>query len=313
MNYDIKIIGEEEDNGLIEFDRLSNLIKSTKEIATKSLMLQLRGYSNITPENSLKKALRMYLENVSGNEEDGTLLRVGCKYFSETIKGIQFEMFQSKEEILALSPMSIVIQSFNNALQPENANVELDKPLLKSLVNFRKNFISENEIFYMANRGSIPEVRITKDDFAKIAIIEESIPEPQNVIVNGQLDEMKFSKNKLGLVTQEGLVNIIAGENETIRSLVEFLGRDITIKGLAHYKSNGQLSFIEIQEFSEPGSNDKFFSRVPSALTTQQQLLFASNKNKSSNSFELLKNLSGLLKDEISDSEFEEMIKDIHR
>ncbi len=38
MNYDIKISGEEEDNGLLEFDRLNLLTKSAKDIATKALM-----------------------------------------------------------------------------------------------------------------------------------------------------------------------------------------------------------------------------------------------------------------------------------
>jgi hypothetical protein len=33
MNYDIKIRGDEKDNGSIEFDRLAQLAHSTKEIA----------------------------------------------------------------------------------------------------------------------------------------------------------------------------------------------------------------------------------------------------------------------------------------
>src|SRR5690554_5161556 len=142
MNYDIKIIGENEDNGRIEFDRLSTLTKSTKDIATKALMLQLRGYSGITPDKHLKKALQMFLENIKGDNIEGTALTIDCKHFSETIKGVQLDAFQPKEEVLELTPMALVIRSFHAVLDEDNSNIDIDKPLLRSLVNFKKNFIS---------------------------------------------------------------------------------------------------------------------------------------------------------------------------
>src|SRR5690606_31886914 len=98
--------------------------------------------------------------------------------------------FKPSEEVLQLTPMALVIHSFQTALNEENQDADLDKPLLKSLMSFKKNFISDNEIIYMANRGTIAEVRLTKDDFQKIELLEDSIPEPKKVIVNGQLDEM---------------------------------------------------------------------------------------------------------------------------
>lgn len=88
MNYDIQILGEDEDNGLLEFERLSLLTKSTKDIATKALMLRLRGYSEIDPDKALKKAMSMYLKSIQGNEKDGTLITIDCNQFSETIEGL---------------------------------------------------------------------------------------------------------------------------------------------------------------------------------------------------------------------------------
>lgn len=83
--------------------------------------------------------------------------------------------------------------------------------------------------------------------------------------------------------------------------------------GMGHYKPNGQLSFIEIYEFSKPGTKDKFFSKKPSAMTAQQQLLFQLKQTKKSSSLNALKNASGLLKDEISEDQFNEIMKDLHR
>lgn len=312
MNYDIKIIGEDEDNGLIEFDRLNQLTKSTKDIASKALMLKLRGFSDIKIDKHLKKALAIRLQGISGNEKEGTLLTLDSTFFSETIKGLQYDLFKPKEDILKMTPMSLVIDSFQNALNSENG-ADLDKPLLKSLMSFKANFISDNEIFYLANRESIPQVRITKDDFCKIGLIEDSIPEPQRVVVNGQLDEMKVSKGKLGLQTEQGFVNVFANDNDLIQRIVGYMGKEVTILGMAHYKPNGQLSFIEIQEFGNPNGADKFFSKTPNAMTASQQLLFQSKQIKKSSSLQALKSISGLLKDDISDEQFAEMLKDTHR
>jgi hypothetical protein len=313
MNYDIKILGEDDDNGLLEFDRLNQLTKSTKEIATKALMLRLRGFSEITPETALKKALAMRLQSIQGSEQDGTSLTIDCTQFSETIKGLQYEMFKPREDVLELTPMALVIQSFQAALSENSEEADLDKPLIKSLMSFKKNFISDNEVFYMSNRGSIAELRLTKEDFQKISLLEDSIPEPKKVIVNGQLDEMKVSKGKLGLQTEQGFVVVNNKDGSIIPQIVEFMAKEVTITGMAHYKPNGQLSFIEIQEFSKPGDRDKFFSKKPTAMTAHQQLLFQAKQIKKSTSLDALKSISGLLKDEISDEQFNEMIKDIRR
>ncbi len=313
MNYDIKIVGEDLDNGQIEFDRLSLLTKSTKDIATKSLMLKLRGFSDITPDKHLKKALAIYLDSISGSEQDGTKLTIDCIHFEETIKGLQLDLFKPKEDLLQLTPMALVIQSFQSAMSEDTQNADLDKPLLKSLMNFKKNFISNNQIFYLANRGTIAEVKLTKDDFHKIELLEDSIPEPRKVFVNGQLDEMKVSKGKLGLQTEQGFVLVNVKNKSIISDIVSFMGKEVTISGIAHFKPNGQLSFVEIEEFSEPGKTDKFFSKKPNAMTAKQQLLFQVKLQKKSSSFEALKGISGLLKDDISDEQFNEMLKDVRR
>ncbi len=312
MNYDIKIIGEDEDNGLIEFDRLNQLTKSTKDIAAKALMLRLRGFSDIKPDKHLKKALSMHLQGIAGNPKDGTLLTIKSNTFSETIKGEQYDFFKPKEEVLKMTPMSLVIDSFQGMLNSENWG-DFDKPLLKSLMGFKTNFISDNEIFYLANRGSIPQVKITKNDFHNIEQLENSIPEPQRVIINGQLDEMKVSKGKLGLQTEQGFVNVFANNKDLVQKIVAYMGKGVTISGMAHYKPNGQLSFVEIQEFGKPNAADKFFSKKPDALTASQQLLFQSKRKKKSSSFQALKSLSGLLKNEITDAQFAEMQNDTHR
>lgn len=313
MNYDIKIKGNKNDDGSIEFDRLSSLADTTKEIATKSLMLQLRGYSDVKPDAKIRKALDIRLESLTGNKEDGTSMTIDCDHFSETIKRVQLDFFKPKEQLLQATPMSLVIQSFHNALSDNRSETDIDKPLLKSLLKFKKNFISNEEVFYLANRGTVPELELTKEDFKKISLLEDSIPEPTNEIVNGKLDEIKVSKGKLGLQTTQGIVTLIAKNDTTLNNILQFVGKEITISGLAHYKANGQLSFIEVVDYSEPKSSDLYFSRKPNAMNAEQQLLFQIKEGKGKNSLGALESLMGLMKDDISEEEFNEMLKDSHR
>jgi hypothetical protein len=313
MNYDIKIVGDEADNGLIEFDRLNLLTKSTKDIATKALMLQLRGFSNINPDKHIKKALELRLKSLVGSKQDGTSITIDCNNFAETIKGLQLDAFKPKKQLLEASPMSLVINSFRSALNENQNEADIDKPLLKSLINFKKNFISDNEIFYLANRGTVAEVKLTKNDFQKISLLEESIPNPNKVIVNGKLDEIKVSKGRLGLQTEKGILTVIAKSETVLNTILEYVGKEITISGMAHYNPNGQVSFVEVQEFGKPSKTDKYFSKKPNAMNAQQQLLFQAKQGKGSNSLAALEGIMGLLKDDISDEQFKEILKDTHR
>lgn len=283
MNYDIKIRGDKNDNGMLEFDRLNLITKSTKEIATKALMLKLRGFSDIKPDNILKQALAIRLQSLNGSKTEGTSLLLDCDNFEKTIKNLQLNLFKPTEDLLKLTPMALVIQSFRSALLEDEDKDNLDKPLLKTLLEFKKNFIGENEVFFFSNRKSIAEIEITKNDFKKIAYLDDSIPEPKKIIINGQLDEMKVSKNKLGLLTQDGFVNIFANDNAIIQGIVHYMGKEVTISGMAHFKPNGQLSYVEIQEYFEPKKKDSFYSRKPVSMNIEQQLLFQIKQGKKRN------------------------------
>jgi len=283
MNYDIQIRGDEKDNGLIEFDRLTQLTQSTKEIAIKSLMLRIGGFSELRPTKQLMQSLSIYLESLSGNKTEGTYLLLNCDYFENSIKSLQLNAFKPTEELLQLTPMALVIQTFRSALIQEEDKDYLDKPLLKTLLKFKKNFISNNEIIYLSNRGSVPAIEVTIDDFEKIEDLEESIPEPNKVIINGKLDEMKYSKSKLVLITEQGPVNAFSKDPSFIYSIKDYFGKDLTITGMAHYKPGGRLSFIEMQDFSEPGKSDSFFSKIPHAMSVQQQIAFELKSGKSRN------------------------------
>lgn len=307
MNYDIKIQGNEADNGL-EFDRLSQIARDTKEIATKALMLRVRGFSDIKPDAKLKSALDIRLAKLVGDANNGTEMLLDCDSFNDSLKNLQLNLFKATEDILQLTPMALVIQSFRSALIDGEDLDNLDKPLIKSLLKFKNNIVSDEEIFYLSNRNTIPEIKFKKKDFDKIAKIEDAIPEPRKVIVKGKLDEMKISKGKLGLMTTDGMINVFANNRGIVDGIISFLGKDVTITGIAHFKPNGIVSFVEIEHYNEPGVNDEFFSKKPRAMNTEQQILFQIKQGKKKNP---LSEIAGSWPGDESDEEFEELLKSL--
>lgn len=306
MNYDIKIKSNNKNASAIELDRISSIAHDTKDIATKALMLRIHGASDIKPNAKLKNSLDIHLPKLSSSK-NGTEMILDCASFEKSIKLLQLELFESKEELFKLTPMALVIQCFRSALIETEDKEYLDRPLLKSLLKFKNNFDSD-EVFYFSNRGTIPEIEITKSDFKKIEILEEKIPEPKKSIVNGKLDEMKMSKFRIGLLTADGLVSIIASDKSTMERLITFMGKDITVIGMSHYKTNGQLSHIEIIEFFEANKNDVHFSKKPKAMSLEQQVLFNLKNGKKKNP---LKNLIGKWPGDETDEEFEKLLKDL--
>jgi hypothetical protein len=306
LNYDIKILGSDDDNGLLEFDRLRVLTTSTKAIATKALMLKLRGFSDIAPDARVKKALEFRLRSISGNADNGTTLEIVCEQFSESLKSLQYELFRPGDDVLRMTPMSLIIDAFRSAQHAAPEESDVDKPLLLSLLGFKKNFQNDTQQIFLSNRGSVPALRLTKADFAVITRLGEAIPAPRNVIINGQLDEMKFSKGKLGVLTEKGFVHVFTNDDGMLHRLIDYLGKEVTMNGMAHYRPNGRLSFVEIQDFRQPGEGDRFFSRPPEVLTARQQVLFQVKEGKELNP---LNSIIGKWPGDETDEEFAELLR----
>ncbi len=315
MNYDIKIKGEDRDDGRIEFDRLARLAKTTKEIAQKALMLKLFGYSGVVLPAEWKKATDIYLETVKGSRSKGTTLTIDAQPLATHRPILQANAFKPEleNELQKLTPMALVIQSFRLALEDDQQNNNnLDKPLLKSLMAFKNNFKGDKEVFYLSNRNTIPEIEVRLSDFKKIEQLEESIPEPHKIVVTGRLDEMKYSKSRLVMITNDGAVNILVKDNQEqmLEDLKNFFGKKFSIQGMANYRAGGSISFIELLSFGETSSADQYFNKLPTAMTAKQQLLFQVKKSGTRNP---LFDIAGQWPGEETDAEFEELLKSTHQ
>ena len=140
MKYQIKLTGDEQDDGKIELNRLIFLAQSITDIARGALQLRLVGISNEKGRRSEKigKALKIKLADL---KKGSTILELECDSFRKTLEGQQGDLFKTEilENLPDNTPMSLVIDSFKQAMNFDEETNQLDKPLLKRLKDFKKS------------------------------------------------------------------------------------------------------------------------------------------------------------------------------
>ena len=306
MKYQIRLTGDSQDDGKIELIRLIQLAQAITDIARGALQVRLVGISNEKGRRSEKinKALTIKLADL---KEGSTILELECDSFKQTLEGQQGNLFKTEilESLPNDTPMSLVIDSFKQAIDFNEETSKLDKPLLKRLKDFKKIFLSDKEKIFFSNQGSVPELELQKSDFKKIGNLEQSIPEPQEVIINGVVEELKFTKLRVGLKTRDGLVNAVLSENLDPVDISQYWGKELTITGRLHFQPSGKPSFIYIERLFSPEESDKYFSKSPRKANVEQQI---QNKLKQQKYQNFLSELIGQWPE---DESIEDIIKDI--
>jgi len=274
MQYEIKLSGTPFDDGAIDLDRLELLAQYLHSIAKGSLQMRMFGTSVKKGRDTeqITNALKIRLRGLS---EGSTILHLECQSFQETLHHVQGNLFQ--QEILRRlpdeTPISLVMESFQDALNPESSGELLDKHLLKELQNFRKVFVNEAHTMLFSNRGSLPDLKLRLPDFNRLKTIEEQIPSPQPVIIVGIVEELKFSKAKVTFIPDKGRpITGFLGESVPADEMAKHWGQKVTIRGTAHFRPNGQMAFVEIAKVILSDSGDAFFSRPVRRETVAQQL-----------------------------------------
>lgn len=268
MSYQISIQGAKEADGTIDLARLEVLAAGIRQVAEHALKARIEGFSRVGKTTNLDDALHLTL---NGIDKGSTILNIEAVPFRETLKGLQYDFFQQQEQeaILSETPFSLVIRAYQSALTETEAAEPLDKYILASLHKLKKAFRSKDERMVFRNEGSLPELTLTQASFARIKKIEEELKPSEAVILNGRVEEMKFSKRRVKLETDDGLIDAI---------LVDALSHDaiswgqwVTVSGTLHYKTGGK-SVLEIERIAEPKEGDKVFNQFPGSVGVEEQI-----------------------------------------
>jgi hypothetical protein len=273
MKYEIRLAGADQDDGKIELDRLVQLAQSITNIARGALQVKLVGISNEKGRRTEKISTALKIK-LSDLKKGSTVLELECESFKTTLQGHPGDLFKSEilEQLPDKTPMSLVIESFREAMDYNEDSTFLDKPLLKKLKDFKKVFVSNDELLTISNQGSIPEITLRKSDFKRIGILEDSFPEPQEIVINGVVEELKYSKLRVGIATKQGLVNAVLSEELEPMDISKYWGKELTIAGRMHFLPSGKPSFIYIERVFNPDDFDEYFSKPVSKLNIDQQI-----------------------------------------
>jgi len=308
MNYEIRIEGADEPNGTIDLQRLSLLADSMRRIAEGALQLRLRGVSIIKgrKKNAMENALNIQL---SGLREGSTCLDLSALPFSETLEPLQLDAFrqESQRDLPQLTPVSLFMGAFQEALKDEPNEMLLDKPLLRELKRVKGVLRTDREKVTFSNEGTVESFTIDQQTFKRIRILEEDIPDPKSVIVNGFVEMLHYSKLKVVVKTEDGPVDAFLSQNVDADLMASYWGKKVTITGTAHYKPGGR-SVIEIERVLTPDAGDSFFSKRPRSETFEQQLERQKREGKKANP---LMDIVGKWPGEESEAEFEQMMKEL--
>ena len=310
IEYDIILKSDLQEKGTIDLDRIAFLAKSISNIAKGALQIRLGGISNKQGKKPsfLDDALSIRLKGI---KESSTLLELESPTFASSIKAIQVNAFQPEvaEELPNQTPMSLFMLAYKEAFDDNDSDKNLlDKALVKNLKDLKSFFRSNNEELIISNRGSLPELHLKKSDFGRIKELEDSIPDPQNVVINGIIDILEHSKSKITVKTEQG--NLLGNITNKFQQDVikDFWGKEATIYGVGHFKPNGKLSYVEIERIFESTEEDKYFSKIPFSENTIQQIHRQTSKNPTKN---WMNEIAGKWPGQESDEEFEKLLKEL--
>jgi len=307
MNYEIKIDNAMEEKGTIDLHRLALIADSIRKVSEGALQIRLRGVSLTKGRKkiSLKDALKVSLTSI---KEGSTVLCLESEKFEKTLEPYQTDLFrwEAQQELPQHTPMTLFIRSFQDAMNEDDEQDLLDKPLLRELKHLKNAFLNDNETFIISNQNSVPELKLTKNDFMRIKVLEDEIPEPEPVILNGTVESLKYSKLKVQIKTEEGIVDGFLSDKLSSEDIAPYWGKEVTITGTAHFKPRGRL-VIEIERVFEAGEGDAYFSRKPKSETVEKQME-RQIREKGGNQ---LAQIMGKWPGDETDEEFEQMLKDL--
>jgi hypothetical protein len=305
MKYEIKIEHAQEANGAIDLKRLTKIADGIRKVSEGALQIRLKGISLTRGRKkvSLQDALKVSL---TGIKEGSTILCLETEKFEKTLQSYQTDIFraEAQAELPNETPISLFIKTFQNALTDDDHQDLLDKPLLRELKNLKKAFFNEEETMIFSNQGSLPDLQLTQKDFKKIKVLEDEIPDPQHVVLNGVVELLQFSTLKVKIKTEEGIVDGFLADDLSSEDIASFWGKEVTITGTSHFKPRGK-SVIEIERVFEPGEGDSYFSKRPKSETVEMQLE-RQIREKGSNP---LAEIIGRWPGDETDEEFEQMLK----
>jgi len=280
--YELIIERGSEPIGQVSIKRLITIAESILKISEGAFLLRLRGVGSTKGRKtfSLEKSLQINIRGIHEKQTKllCTALDFTCSPFSQTMNQYQLDLFGS-EQMASLrnhTPISLFVEVFRGVLNNE-ASSNIDKPLLKSLKDFNRAFLSDKETFIFKNQSSIEPLQLDKKIVKRITVIEEDIPDPEAIIINGLVENLQYSKFKVGIISETGRIDGYLADTVDRDYMARFWGKGVTIFGKKHYRADKSF-IVEIEKVFVPQAGDEYFSKKHISRTAEEQLTHQTQK-----------------------------------
>ncbi|MDZ7758083.1 hypothetical protein [Rhodohalobacter sp.] len=250
------------EDGKISFSKLHKLQQKLTALAEGAVLNLVEGRSK--PGSGQKpKWLRDVLNfQLSGLEKGSTVLKVEAPEIGHIYKDKQLGFFDDPEAELLLKESAFGLAGYviNKAVYEPESTSFLDKYLLKQITEFYKILDNENSEINLISKGRIKmkSVSIKKETLDKVSITEEKTRESVKTAVSGTIDVLRNRKEQLEILTDEAkMYRAFPGSNLNIKNLKSFFGEKVKVTGMAHFKTDGNLKYIEILDIQSVGAEDR--------------------------------------------------------
>lgn len=239
------------DDGKISFSKFRELQDKLTALAEGAVLNLIEGRSKPGRGQKSKWLKEIIDFQVSGINTGSTILEIEAPEIAQIYRGKQFGIFDEPEaeRLLHESAFGLATYVYDKAInQPESSGM-LDKYLLQKITAF--NTVLDNdysEIVFISNsRSRVKSVSIMKNTLEKVSVTEQKTRDSVKTAVTGTLDVMRHKKEQMEIITtDEQRIRAFPAKNLNIKNLKNFFGEKVRLTGLAHFKTDGNLKYIEI-------------------------------------------------------------------
>ena len=154
---------------------------------------------------------------------------------------------------------------------PESDFIEAG--VLDAIYDLRK-LLPENEMSAELRRGAkvikgIPLVTFRRSEVEKAETLKRKLPEPQETIITGKLDGLRHSARRfyLQLPDDREIPGQWHPEFLSPDDLAQFWGRDVTMRGEAHFRPSGSLRLFLARTIKAKAAGGEVFEAMPMVQT----------------------------------------------
>ena len=112
--------------------------------------------------------------------------------------------------------------------------------------------------------------------YARVRDRLNDAPVPESFIVSGRLEDINYSNGRFQLLVSQDsyLPGRLRAESLSVEALRPLWGKQITVEGTVHFRSNGQVRLIAVHRIGSRLEKDSVFEEMPSVKFQEPDILF---------------------------------------